>query len=106
MRLDLWRLGLMIPVVMAPELIVFLAARQCLFTRAFAKEFELSRQHAFFFAMGGFVSRGVYLHPITTREQLEDPKYLADIRGISAEAILDESKGDGLPKAVELLQGF
>ncbi|KAJ7453398.1 hypothetical protein FB451DRAFT_1519683 [Mycena latifolia] len=82
LRLTLRRLGIMLITIVAPELIVFFAARQL--------------------ALGG--------HPITTLEQLEDPllgpAYLADIRAVEAEEIADRSKGDALSKGTALLQGL
>ncbi|KAJ7469584.1 hypothetical protein FB451DRAFT_1091624 [Mycena latifolia] len=101
------RIRMMVIAIIAPELIVFCAARQFFFARAFSKEFGVSKHHGFFFAMGGFVSRGS-LHPITTLKQLEDPlmgaQYLADIRATDSEEILDKSKGDALSKGFALLQ--
>ncbi|KAJ7872767.1 hypothetical protein B0H14DRAFT_2344526, partial [Mycena olivaceomarginata] len=102
------RLGMMLLAIIAPELIVFFAVRQYFFARAFSKKFGVSRTHGFFFAMGGFVSAdGQY--PITTiLAQLEDPvlgrQFLADIRAIDSEIIMDKSKGDALSKLVALLQ--
>ncbi|KAJ7608016.1 hypothetical protein DFH06DRAFT_690339 [Mycena polygramma] len=103
------RLGMMLLAIIAPELIVFFAARQFFFARAFSQRFHVSWTHGFFFAMGGFVS-GDEQHPITALEQLEDPvlgeQYLADIRAIDCERIMDKSKGDALSKGLALMQSF
>ncbi|KAF8173233.1 hypothetical protein K438DRAFT_1772329 [Mycena galopus ATCC 62051] len=103
------RLGMMVLAIIAPELIVFFAARQYFFARAFSKKFGVSRTHGFFFAMGGFVfADGQY--PITTLEQLEDAlledEILKGIRAIDSGIIMDKSKGDALSKGVALLQSF
>ncbi|KAJ6584479.1 hypothetical protein B0H19DRAFT_980099 [Mycena capillaripes] len=98
------RLCLMLVAVIAPELMVGFAARQFLDARWFSKEYSVSKAHGFFFAMGGFVSHSGR-HPIVTRKQLR-PEYLAAIQSISVEDIDDKSKGDGISKAVALLQGL
>ncbi|KAJ7445536.1 hypothetical protein B0H11DRAFT_1693569, partial [Mycena galericulata] len=107
------RVGMMLLAIIAPELIVFVAARQFFFARAFSKSnlrpgFGVSRTHGFFFAMGGFVSAGGI--PITTFKQLEEPllgaQYLTDIRAIDVAFIMDRSKGDALSKGVALVQCF
>ncbi|KAJ7442372.1 hypothetical protein B0H11DRAFT_1826687 [Mycena galericulata] len=102
------RVGMMLLAIIAPELIVFFAARQFFFARAFSKRFGVSRTHGFFFAMGGFVSAGGI--PITTFKQLEEPllgaQYLTDIRAIDVAFIMDRSKGDALSKGVALVQCF
>ncbi|KAJ7252978.1 hypothetical protein C8J57DRAFT_1077116 [Mycena rebaudengoi] len=109
-KLTCRRIGMMLMAVIAPELIVFFAARQFLFSRSFSKKFGVSITHGFFFAMGGFVSRGEIGHPIITLKQLEGPplraKYLVDIRAVDAASIMDRSKGDALSKGVALMQSF
>jgi hypothetical protein len=124
----LWRrLKMMLIAVLAPEVIVAFAARQFLAARRFSKgglvcifllwhrwthcvreEYEISTSHGFFVSMGGFVdSSGC---PVTTREQLDDslvgPEFLATIRSIDAEDIMDKSKGDTLSKGLALAQGL
>jgi hypothetical protein len=69
----------------------------------------LSSTHAFFFSMGGFVSRAGH-HPITTIAQLETSPlgtdYLSAMRRTDVDDILDKSKGDALSKSIALLQGL
>ncbi|KAJ7718573.1 hypothetical protein DFH07DRAFT_860209 [Mycena maculata] len=105
-KLTCRRLGMMLMAIVAPELIVFLAARQFFFAGDFSKRFGVPRTHGFFFAMGGFVSgTGT---PVTTFKQLEDPllgaQYLAEIRATDVASIMDRSKGDALSKGVALIQ--
>ncbi|KAJ6468370.1 hypothetical protein C8R45DRAFT_1018477 [Mycena sanguinolenta] len=100
------RLGLMLVAVIAPELMVGFAARQFWDARWFAKEYNVSITHGFFFAMGGFVSQDGH-HPIATPNQLRlQPEYVAAIQRIEAEDIEDKSKGDSMSKGVSLLQGL
>jgi hypothetical protein len=58
--------------------------------------------------MGGFVSATGY--PIVTKKQLVDPKlgpeFLAGIKKINAEDIMDKSKGDALSKGLAIVQGL
>ncbi|KAJ6573413.1 hypothetical protein DFH09DRAFT_1151777 [Mycena vulgaris] len=108
-KLTCRRIGMMLMAVIAPELIVFFAARQFLFSRSFSKKFGVSTTHGFFFAMGGFVSRGKMGHPIIILKQLEGPfgaEYHADIRAVDTASIMDRSKGDALSKGVALMQSF
>ncbi|KAF8135356.1 hypothetical protein K438DRAFT_2123002 [Mycena galopus ATCC 62051] len=101
------RLGMMLIAVIAPEIMVFFAARQFFFAREFSKKFGVSLTHGFFFAMGGFVARGSQ-HPIATLKQLEEPlrgpQYITDIQATEVAHIMDRSKGDALSKGVALLQ--
>ncbi|KAF7362899.1 hypothetical protein MVEN_00640500 [Mycena venus] len=103
------RLGMMFIAIIAPELIVFFAARQLAVARAFARDYKVSLAHGFFFSMGGFVSR-CDGHPITTVTQLRDahlgPEYCSDIQQTQREDIADRSKGDALSKGIALLQGL
>ncbi|KAJ7574554.1 hypothetical protein C8J56DRAFT_1125071 [Mycena floridula] len=113
------RLAMMLVAIIAPEIVVFFAARQFMFAREFAKgmfnalsagsqlnvsaEFGLSKTHGFFFSMGGFVS--CQRMPITTRSQLRlNPEYLQEMRDVTEEEIKDKSKGDALSKSFALLQ--
>jgi hypothetical protein len=119
---------MMVMAVIAPEIMVFFAARQFFFARRFSKgepvygrfnEFQddcspcavynVSLTHGFFFAMGGFVSHGRQ-HPITTTKQLEAPllgaRYIADIQSIDEAIIMDRSKGDALSKGVAVIQSL
>jgi hypothetical protein len=58
--------------------------------------------------MGGFVSSTGY--PIVTKKQLADselgPEFLAGIKKIDAEDIMDKSKGDALSKGLAMVQGL
>ncbi|KAJ7592047.1 hypothetical protein C8J56DRAFT_1131469 [Mycena floridula] len=124
------RLLMMLVAIIAPEIVVFFAARQFMFARKFAEEFDkenksqsyffgsphsakesekkkLSMAHGFFFAMGGFVSHSGF--PITTLRQISDESdaakgYRKDIRGLREEEIEDRSKGDALSKGLALFQ--
>jgi hypothetical protein len=71
-------------------------------------EYKISKTHGFFISMGGFVdSSGC---PVTTREQLDDPvvgpEFLAAIRDVEVQDIMDKSKGDALSKGLALAQGL
>jgi hypothetical protein len=71
-------------------------------------EFGFSRTHGFFFCMGGFVSSTSY--PVVTKKQLAEselgPEFLAGIKNVDAEDIMDKSKGDALSKGVAMVQGL
>ncbi|KAJ7843464.1 hypothetical protein B0H13DRAFT_2412615 [Mycena leptocephala] len=99
---------MMIIAVIAPEIMVTFAARQFLAARVLSKEFGFSKTHGFFFCMGGFVSSTGY--PIVTKKQLEDselgPEFLAGIKNVEAEDIMDKSKGDVLSKGLAMVQGL
>ncbi|KAF7369902.1 hypothetical protein MSAN_00619700 [Mycena sanguinolenta] len=105
-RLQLFwrRLKMMFIAMIAPEVMVGFAARQCFGAHELSKEFNFSTPHGMFFCMGGFVSSDG--HPIVTREQLEDPEFLKAIRNVDEEDIKDRSKGDAFSKGVALLQGL
>jgi hypothetical protein len=127
-RLSLFwrRLKMMLIAVMAPELMVGFAARQFLAAWVLSKgrsassqlygnltfisstEFDFSMTHGFLFCMGGFVSSTGY--PVVTKKQLADPElgseFLASIKNVDAEAIMDKSKGDALFKGLALAQGL
>ncbi|KAJ7496503.1 hypothetical protein FB451DRAFT_1207927 [Mycena latifolia] len=109
LRLTFKRLGMMVVAAVAPEVIVYFAARQWFVAREFSKEYGVSKTHGFFFSMGGFVSR-VGNHPITTIHQLQDPlfgaEYLAAIRTTDVEDIMDKSKGDAFSKGIAFLQAL
>ncbi|KAJ7903370.1 hypothetical protein B0H14DRAFT_2328944, partial [Mycena olivaceomarginata] len=101
----LWRrLKMMLTAVLAPEVIVAFAARQFLAARRFSIEYKISKTHGFFLSMGGF---WLSCH---NQEQLDDspvgPEFLATIRSIDAEDIMDKSKGDALSKGLALAQGL
>jgi hypothetical protein len=58
--------------------------------------------------MGGFVSSTGY--PVVTKKQLADPdlgaEFLAGIKNVDAEDIMDKSKGDALSKGLAMVQGL
>jgi hypothetical protein len=58
--------------------------------------------------MGGFVSSTGY--PIVTKKQLADPQlgpdFVAGIKNVDTEDIMDKSKGDALSKGLALAQGL
>jgi hypothetical protein len=58
--------------------------------------------------MGGFVSSTGY--PVVSKKQLADPElgpeFLAGIKNIDAEDIMDKSKGDALSKGLAMVQGL
>ncbi|KAJ7145197.1 hypothetical protein C8R43DRAFT_890814, partial [Mycena crocata] len=95
------KLQIMLIAAIAPEFLVFFAARQY-----FAAELGVSKMHGFFVAMGGFVSLDG--HPITTKTQLEHPlvgaAYISAIQAVKVQEILGRSKGDALSKAITLAQ--
>ncbi|KAJ7194694.1 hypothetical protein GGX14DRAFT_377674, partial [Mycena pura] len=64
------RLSLMLIAIVAPEVIVGMAARQCIFAHRVSRDFDISVAHSFFLSMGGFVTRGG--HPVVTRKQLRN----------------------------------
>ncbi|KAJ7303473.1 hypothetical protein DFH08DRAFT_722187, partial [Mycena albidolilacea] len=101
----LWRrLKMMLIAMVAPELIVGFAARQFFIARRYSKEYKISKTHAMFISMGGFVSRDGN-HPVTTQKQLDNVKqYLIEINAVDIEDIKDKSKGDALSKGVALFQ--
>ncbi|KAJ7263703.1 hypothetical protein C8J57DRAFT_1718778 [Mycena rebaudengoi] len=107
-RLTFRRLCMMLVAVIAPEVMVYFAARQWFVARKFSQDYGVSKTHGFFFSMGGFVSQAG--NPITTTEQLHDPlfgaKYLSAIRETSVEDIMDKSKGDACSKGIAFLQGL
>ncbi|KAJ7450759.1 hypothetical protein FB451DRAFT_1566418 [Mycena latifolia] len=107
LALLLRRLRMMLVAIIAPELIVGFAARQLFVARRFSKDYDVPLSHGFFFSMGGFVSR--IGHPIVTKKQIQHPlfgpQYLAAIRQIKTEDIMDKGKGDALSKGVALAQG-
>ncbi|KAJ7704754.1 hypothetical protein B0H16DRAFT_1636932 [Mycena metata] len=96
------RLKMMLTGIVAPEIMVGLAARQFWGARILSKKYNFTRTHGFFFCMGGFVSSAGY--PITTEEQLADPdlgpEFLKGIQNVDEEDIKDKSKGDALSKGV------
>lgn len=71
-------------------------------------EFGFSKTHGFFICMGGFVSSIGY--PIVTKKQLEHPElgaeFLAGIKNVDVEDIMDKSKGDALSKGLAMVQGL
>ncbi|KAJ7831569.1 hypothetical protein B0H13DRAFT_2431488 [Mycena leptocephala] len=101
------RLKMMLIAVIAPEIMVGFAARQFFAARVLSREFGFSRTHGFF-CMGGFVSSTGY--PVVTKKQLADPdlgaEFLAGIKNIDAEDIMDKSKGDALSKGLAMVQGL
>ncbi|KAJ7831572.1 hypothetical protein B0H13DRAFT_2431501 [Mycena leptocephala] len=102
------RLRMMLIAVIAPEIMVGFAARQFVAARSLSKEFSFSKTHGFFFCMGGFVSSTGY--PIVTKKQLADselgPEFLAGIKNVHVEDIMDKSKGDALSKGLAIVQGL
>ncbi|KAJ7136404.1 hypothetical protein C8R43DRAFT_614351 [Mycena crocata] len=84
------RLGMMLMTVIAPEIMVFFVANQYFFARSFSKKFGVSLSHGFYFAMGGFVTRGSQTQ-LTRLEELDEP-LLDDIRAIDSAKILDNFK--------------
>ncbi|KAF7346852.1 hypothetical protein MSAN_01824500 [Mycena sanguinolenta] len=106
LKSTLRRLGMMFIAVIAPELIVFFAARQLHAALDFSKNCSVSLTHGFFLSMGGFVSQDGR-RPITTMAQLRaEPGYRYNIRETPRDDILDKSKNDALAKGVAILQGL
>ncbi|KAJ7059111.1 hypothetical protein C8F01DRAFT_273735 [Mycena amicta] len=106
-RFKFWRrhrIRLSLVGLLAPELIVGFAARQCLAARRLARELDLSRTHAMFVIMGGFIALPTRA-PICTKAQLSsEPLVLDKIKSISKEELKDRSKGDLFSMAVAILQ--
>ncbi|KAJ6603487.1 hypothetical protein DFH09DRAFT_807408, partial [Mycena vulgaris] len=104
------RLGMMMLIaIIAPELIVFFAARQLAVTR------RISRGMQRVFVLGHFQSlRGYHVvHGVsyinfrsTRRSCVLGSQYLADIRNVKREELEDKSKGDALSKGITLPQGL
>ncbi|KAJ7751609.1 hypothetical protein B0H16DRAFT_1460158 [Mycena metata] len=94
------KLHMMVVMIIAPEVIVAFAARQLVSARWISKEFNVSKTHGFFCAMGGFVSEEG--HPVSRVKQL--PAYFSAIRAIKKADIEDKSKGDTLPKHLPLTE--
>ncbi|KAF8217190.1 hypothetical protein K438DRAFT_1558559 [Mycena galopus ATCC 62051] len=98
------KLRMMFVTLIAPELMLGLAARQYVVAQWFARSqqsYTVSLTHGFFFVMGGFVSRDSR-HPIAANAQLG--AYLKGLRDIKKEDIIDKSKGDSLIACVTLVQ--
>ncbi|KAF7288730.1 hypothetical protein MIND_01418000 [Mycena indigotica] len=85
------RLKLMSVALIAPELILGFAARQCLMARSFSQDYGVPLTHGFFIVMGGFVD--VDEHPIKSTPSKESD-------------IDDKSKGDLFSKGIALCQGL
>ncbi|KAF7316586.1 hypothetical protein MIND_00178400 [Mycena indigotica] len=98
------RLKLMSVALIAPELILGFAARQCLMARSFSQDYGVSLTHGFFIVMGGFVD--VDEHPIVTKEQLSTPNVVQEIHAVKESDIDDKSKGDLFSKGIALCQGL
>ncbi|KAG5350001.1 hypothetical protein C0989_000759, partial [Termitomyces sp. Mn162] len=104
-RLKIFTTGLI-----APELIVVLATRQWISSCCLAskyKDYGWTKTHGFFVIMGGFqICESDGRSPHTLKANEIEP-YLKDHTiTVSAEEILDKSKGDFLSKALVLLQVF
>ncbi|KAJ7496718.1 hypothetical protein FB451DRAFT_1162848 [Mycena latifolia] len=80
--------------IIAPELVVSLAATQFVDARDISKKFRISKTHALFFCMSGFVSQDET--PIPKIEQL--PEYIPAIEDPEEADIMDKGKGDALSK--------
>ncbi|KAJ7035121.1 hypothetical protein C8F04DRAFT_1099121 [Mycena alexandri] len=102
LSLQLRKLKMMLFTVIAPELVVCLAARQFFDARYIAKEFDVPKTHAFFCCMGGFITEDG--HPTAEFEHL--PGYIPAIRSIKEADINDKSKGDALSKGLAITQGL
>ncbi|KAJ7331347.1 hypothetical protein DFH08DRAFT_1021432, partial [Mycena albidolilacea] len=97
-----WRkLRMILITLIAPEVMLGFAARQYVVASWFAKTYDVSRTHGFFFAMGGFVTRDGH-HPIVTKAQLR--RYLKGIRDVKEEDIIDKSKDDSLITCAAIVQ--
>ncbi|KAJ7751593.1 hypothetical protein B0H16DRAFT_822449 [Mycena metata] len=96
------KLRMMLVTIIAPELVVAFAGRQLTSALWISEEFNISKTHAFFFNMGGFVSdKG---HYIANARQI--PAYISAIKAVKEADILDKSKGDALSKGVALAQAL
>ncbi|KAJ6479505.1 hypothetical protein C8R47DRAFT_1137081 [Mycena vitilis] len=90
--------------LIAPELMVGFATRQCVVAWKFSRKYDVSMSHGFFYSMGGFVTKqGRYL--IATDDRLTAQNITA-IQKIREDDIQDRSKSDALAKGVALAQVF
>ncbi|KAJ7038371.1 hypothetical protein C8F04DRAFT_359737 [Mycena alexandri] len=102
LSLQLRKLKMMLFTVIAPELVVCLAARQFFDARYIAKEFDVPKTHAFFCCMGGFITEDG--HPTADFRRL--PEFIPAIRSIKEADMTDKSKGDALSKGLAITQGL
>ncbi|KAJ7762912.1 hypothetical protein B0H16DRAFT_1687983, partial [Mycena metata] len=102
------RLKMMLVALIAPEIMVGLAARQFFAARDLSKQFDVSMTHGFFFCMGGFVTSDGY--PVVTKAQLITEPFGSvlhtSIKNINREDIADKGKGDALSKGLAIVQGL
>ncbi|KAJ7196252.1 hypothetical protein GGX14DRAFT_376292 [Mycena pura] len=92
--------------VIAPELVVGFAARQCVVAWKFSQSeyspFSHPPSSSFLTDMGGFVTKQGH-YPITTEDRLT-PENIAAMLKIQEVDIQDRSKGDALVKGLALVQ--
>ncbi|KAF7288917.1 hypothetical protein MIND_01407900 [Mycena indigotica] len=100
----LQRVKLMAAALIAPEIIVGMAAKQAIMAQSFAREFHISLTHGFFLVMGGFADADG--HPIVTVKQLMTGDVVQEIHATRESDIADKSKGDVLSKGIALCQGI
>ena len=106
------RLAIMGYFLLAPETVIFWAARQHFAARNFAKKHEekhigWTRAHSFFLIMGGFtLHEGGKPVRVLEAKELEELSEAGKIEWptITKEEIADRSKGDCLSKTIVLLQ--
>ena len=105
------RLAIMGYILLAPEFVIFWAARQHYVARDFVKKHGentgWTRTHAFFLIMGGFTLHdGIKSVRVLEAEDLERLSEAGKIKWptITKEEIADRSKGDYLSKAIVLFQ--
>ncbi|KAJ6585215.1 hypothetical protein B0H19DRAFT_1250092 [Mycena capillaripes] len=88
--------------LLAPELLVGVAIRECLMARIFARRYGLSSVPAWFLFMGGFATHSG--NPVITQRQLERPEVIDAIKDICHQDIVDKIKGDTAFKGFTILQ--
>ncbi|KAJ7733940.1 hypothetical protein B0H16DRAFT_1327810 [Mycena metata] len=98
--LPLRKLGMMLVMIIAPELVLVFAGRQRASALWISERLNISTTHGFFCTMGGFVTEK--RHPVATVGQLD--AYKAVIQAIDEEDITDKSTGDALSKGIALVQ--
>ncbi|KAF9038098.1 hypothetical protein BJ165DRAFT_1531993 [Panaeolus papilionaceus] len=104
------RAGLMISMILVPEMVVCWALRQFVLASYIGEKYKdlgWTRTHAFFLIMGGFSYMGPNGCEVLTYRKMIDLDLQSRIGGlVSAKQIEDRSKADWLAKAIVLVQTF
>ncbi|KAF9557973.1 hypothetical protein CPC08DRAFT_692672 [Agrocybe pediades] len=109
-KITLRRIELMLFTIIAPELVILWAVNQWSCARSVEKKYKdrgWTKVHGYFIQMGGFMLfEGDQRKGVLTLTRFEELLQLGRIQfpSISEEDILDRSKGDGLGKALVVVQ--